>query len=94
MTDSISRAAHDTAATSLGTNSTERASQARELSILDAEAWRRQSPYSWIYGTWTICAVSVRGVRQYELWRFGNICARDTDPQTLRVIASCGGGAA
>ena len=63
-------------------------------SILDADAWRRQSPYSWIYGSWTICAVRVRGELQYELWRHGNICARDTDTQTLRVIASCGGGAA
>jgi hypothetical protein len=64
------------------------------LSILDAAAWHKQSPYSWTHGSFTICAVKYRGDVTYELWRNSAFMARDRDAQTLRVIAKAGGAVA
>jgi len=62
-----------------------------DADILDAAAWRKQSPYSWTFGVFTICAVRYRGDVTYELWRNSAFMARDRDAQTLRVIAASGG---
>ena len=61
------------------------------LSILDAAAWRQQSPFSWIYGSYTICAVRVKGELQFELWRNSAFCCRAADAATLRTVAASGG---
>jgi hypothetical protein len=90
MTDSTPpRAA--TATRPCRNSSAEQTSQRGGLSILDAEAWRQQSPYSWIFGSFTICAVRFRGEITFELWRNSAFVARADDAKTLRVIAASGG---
>jgi len=65
-----------------------------ELDILDDAAWRKQSPFSRVFGSYTICKVFVNGQAQYELWKNSAFCARAGDAATLRVIAKAGGGVA
>lgn len=72
-------------------SSTGSTSQLGGPSILDADAWRQQSPYSWIYGSWTICAVRVRGEVVFELWKNSAFVGRADDAKTLRTIAAAGG---
>ena len=62
--------------------------------ILDGAAWRQQSPYSWTFGSYTICAVRMRGEIVYELWRNSAFVARADDAKTLREIAAAGGAVA
>jgi hypothetical protein len=62
--------------------------------IRDAAAWRQQSPYSWVFGSFTICAVRMRGEIVYELWKNSAFCCRADDPQTLRTVAAAGGAVA
>ena len=66
-------------------------SDAGGLSILDAAAWRQQSPFSWVYGAFTICAVRLNGRLTYELWRNSAFCCRADDAATLRTVAASGG---
>ena len=61
------------------------------LSIRDQAAWRQQSPYSWVCGSYTICAVRVNGEIQFELWRNSAFCCRAPDAATLRTVAAAGG---
>jgi hypothetical protein len=65
-----------------------------EPDILDAAAWRQQSPYSWIHDCWTICCVRYHGQLTFELWKNSAFCARADDAKTLRVIAKAGGAVA
>jgi hypothetical protein len=62
--------------------------------IRDEAAWRKQSPYSWVSGEYTICAVRYRGDVTYELWRNSAFCARASDAATLREVAAAGGAVA
>jgi hypothetical protein len=64
------------------------------LSILDAQAWRQQSPYSWTHGEYTICCVRYKGQLTFELWKNSAFMARADDAATLRVIAKAGGAVA
>jgi hypothetical protein len=64
------------------------------LSILDAHAWRQQSPYSWVYDCWTICCVRYKGQLTFELWKNSAFMARADDAATLRVVAKAGGAVA
>lgn len=64
------------------------------LSILDAETWRQNSPYSWLYGRWTISCVRLNGKLTFELWRDKVLHARADDAATLRQVAAQGGGVA
>ena len=64
------------------------------LSILDAQTWRQNSPYSWLYGRWTISCVRLNGKLTFELWRGTVFCARADDAKTLRQLAAQGGGVA
>jgi len=66
-------------------------SDAGGLSILDAAAWRQQSPFSWIYGSYTICAVRMRGEVVFELWKNSAFMCRADDAATLRTVAASGG---
>ena len=61
------------------------------LSILDVGAWRQQSPFSWVYGSYTICCVRLNGRLTYELWRNSAFCCRADDAATLRTVAASGG---
>jgi hypothetical protein len=80
-----------TATRSCRTSSAEQTSQRGGLSILDADAWRQQSPFSWIFGGYTICAVRLRGQLTFELWHNSAFVARADDAKTLRVVAASGG---
>lgn len=62
--------------------------------VRDEAAWHRQSPYSWVWGTYTICAVRYRGDVTYELWKNSAFVARASDAATLRTIAAAGGAVA
>jgi hypothetical protein len=62
--------------------------------IRDSDAWRQQSPYSWVFGSYTICAVRYRGDLTYELWKNSAFCARASDAATLREVAAAGGAVA
>lgn len=64
------------------------------LSILDAATWRQNSPYSWLYGRWTISCVRLNGKLTFELWRGTVLHARADDAATLRQVAAQGGGVA
>lgn len=64
------------------------------LDIRDGEAWRQQSPFSWVYGSYTICAVRIKGVVEFELWKNSAFCARAPDAKTCREIAAAGGAVA
>lgn len=62
-----------------------------EPDILEAAAWRQQSPYSWVCGHWTICCVRYHGQLTFELWKNSGFCARASDAATLRTVAASGG---
>ena len=75
-------------------SSSARTPHADGLSILDAQTWRQNSPYSWLYGRWTISCVRLNGKLTFELWRGTVLHARADDAATLRQVAAQGGGVA
>lgn len=64
----------------------------RGLSILDEAAWSRIEKRCWMCGDWTICAVTVRGVTMYELWKNKVYHGCAPDAATMRQVAKAGGG--
>lgn len=59
--------------------------------LLRPDAWRQTSPYAWVCGRYSICAVRVKGELQFELWKDSEFLGRAADAATLRTIAAGGG---